>query len=510
MVSSEVPGSSRPVPDAGSAVGATEGGARRVEVVIAVLASAGVVVALMQTLMVPLIPVLPRLLDSSAADASWAITATLLTGAVANPVFGRLGDLFGKRRMLLVAAYCLAAGSLICALSSSLVPIVAGRALQGLGLPIIPLGISIMRDLLPPRRLIPAMALMSSSLGIGGALGLPIAAVVAQNFDWHVLFWGSLVAAGALVVLITVVVPESPVRGTGTFDLPGAVALSAGLVALLLAVTKGAAWGWASATTLGLFAGAVLVLLAWGWWETRTTAPLVDLRTSSRRPVLLTNIASTVLGFAMYAMSLISPQLLQLPRATGHGLGQSLVATGLWMAPGGLVMMAMSPVAGRLIAARGPKAALITGSAVITAGYLLAQGLLGTPWGLLIVTAVISTGVGLAYAAMPTLIMTSAPASEGAAANGLNTLMRSIGTSTASAVIGVVLANMTISFGASTVPSLTGMRVGFLIGAGAALAACLLALAIPGRAARPVGAVVPDQRPTSTSTARSGAGASVS
>ncbi|WP_018501728.1 MFS transporter [Parafrankia discariae] len=494
MVASGVPNGASPSHGPGTGTGTGAPSHVSASAVVAVLAAVGVVVSLMQTLMVPLIPVLPKLLHTNAGDASWAITATLLTGAVANPVFGRLGDLFGKRRMLLLSGYILVAGCLVCALSDSLVPIVAGRALQGLGLAIIPLGISIMRDLLPSKRLIPAMALMSSSLGIGGALGLPIAAIVAQNFDWHVLFWGSAIATLILVGLVTIVVPESPVRGSGSFDLPGAVALSAGLVALLLAVSKGSTWGWGSGTTLGLLGGAVAVLLAWGRWETHTKAPLVDLRTSTRRPVLLTNLSSTVLGFAMYAMSLICPQIMQLPKATGHGLGQSLLATGLWMAPAGLMMMVVSPFAGRLITARGPKTALLSGTAVMTVGYVAALGLMGSPAGVMVIACSISAGVGLAYAAMPTLIMASVPASEGAAANGLNTLMRSIGTSTSSAVIGVVLANLTVSFGAAQVPSLTGLRVGFLIGAGAALAAFLVALAIPARKAPAPTVVVPDQR----------------
>ncbi|ABW13049.1 major facilitator superfamily MFS_1 [Parafrankia sp. EAN1pec] len=497
----------------GSATGHRADGALPVNAIIAVLGAVGIVVAMMQTLMVPLIPVLPSLLHTHAADASWAITATLLAASVANPVFGRLGDLFGKRRMLLVSGFVLGCGSLVCALSDTLVPMVVGRAMQGLGLAIIPLGISIMRDLLPAKRLIPAMALMSSSLGIGGALGLPLAAAVAQQTNWHVLFWGSTVAVALLMVLVWRVVPESPVRGTGRFDLPGAILLSGGLVALLLAVSKGSTWGWTSTTTLGLGGTAAALLVAWAWWETRVEAPLVDLRTTIRRPVLLTNLASVMLGFAMYTMSLIGPQLLQLPKATGHGLGQSLLATGLWMAPAGIVMMAVSPIAGRLITVRGPKVALLAGSAVISAGYFLAIGLTGSPLGVLLVSVVTSAGVGLAYAAMPTLIMQAVPASEGASANGLNTLMRSIGTSTASAVIGVVLANMTVTFGSTQVPSLAGMHIGFLIGASAALVACLVAIAIPGRlaptpdvASKPDVALKPDvvlpaPRPSSPRTA---------
>ncbi|MEX5711438.1 MULTISPECIES: MFS transporter [unclassified Parafrankia] len=483
----------------GSALVATRrvGDESHVNAIIAVLGGIGVVVAMMQTLMVPLLPTLPSLLHTSSANASWAITATLLTASVANPVYGRLGDLYGKRRMVFVAGTALACGSVVCALSSSLVPLLVGRSMQGLGMAIIPLGISIMRDLLPAKRLIPAMALMSSSLGIGSALGLPIAAAVAQQTDWHVLFWGSAVAVVALMVLIWRVVPESPVRGTGRFDLPGAILLSGGLVALLLAVSKGSTWGWTSTTTLGLGMVAAALLVAWTWWETRAEAPLVDLRTTIRRPVLLTNIASVALGFAMYANSLINPQLLQLPKATGHGLGQSLLATGLWMAPVGLVMMAVSPIAGRLITARGPRTSLIAGSVVIAGGYCLALGLTGSPPGVLLVSCVISTGVALAYASMPTLIMQSVPASEGAAANGLNTLMRSIGTTGASAVIGVVLANMTIPFGSTQVPSLAGLHVGYLIGAGAALIAGLLALGIPGRAASTSAVTLPEPRRTS-------------
>ena len=111
-------------------------------------------------------------------------------------------------------------------------------------------------------------------------------------------------------------------RTAGRFDLFGAAGMSVGLVCLLLAVSKGADWGWTSGRHRQLVIGAVVVLLAWGRWELRTERPLVDLRTTARRQVLLTNIASAVFGFAMFAMSLVLPQLLQLPKATGFGLGQ--------------------------------------------------------------------------------------------------------------------------------------------------------------------------------------------
>jgi MFS family permease len=448
--------------------------------VVGVLAGAGITVSLMQTLIIPLIPDLPDLLHSSASDTSWAITATLLAGAVATPVAGRLGDLYGKRRVLLLSTLLLIVGSLVCAVSSSLAPVVAGRALQGLGMGVIPLGISTMRDVLPTEKLGSGVALMSSSLGVGGALGLPLAAVIAQNADWHALFWGSAGIGVLVAVLILLVVPATEPTAAGAFDIVGALGLTAGLVCLLLPISKGSDWGWASSSTLGLFAAAVVLLLVWGYWELRFPAPLVDLRTSARRQVLMTNLASVVIGFSMYAMSLISPQLLQLPKVTGYGLGQSMVEAGLWMVPSGLLMMAVSPFGARLSKAKGPKTSLGLGALVIAAGYLLALPLMGHPWGVMIFAGVVSGGIGLAYAAMPALIMGAVPVAETGAANGLNSLMRSLGTSCASAVIGVILAHMTTPLGGVPVPSEDGFRVGFVVGAAMAVAAALVTLAIPG------------------------------
>jgi MFS family permease len=453
----------------------------RANVVVAVLALAGVTVSLMQTLVIPLIPALPRLLHASAADATWAITATLLAGAVATPTMGRLGDMYGKRRMLLISLGALVAGSAIGALSDSLVPMVAGRTLQGLAAGVIPLGISIMRDELPAERLGSATALMSASLGVGGALGLPAAALLAENTDWHVLFWTAAGLGLVVTGLVVALVPESPVRTGGRFDVPGAAGLSIALVCLLLAISKGADWGWGSAATLGLLAGAVVVLLLWGRWELRTAQPLVDLRTTARRQVLLTNIASAVFGFAMFAMSLVLPQLLQLPSATGYGLGKSMLVVGLVMAPSGLVMMALAPVSARITATRGPKTTLMLGAVVVAAGYALGIVLMSATWHLVLVSSVIGGGIGLAYGAMPALVMGAVPVSETAAANSLNTLMRSIGTSVSSATAGLVLARLTIEFGPVTLPSQNGFRLVLGMGSAAALVALAVAAFLPRR-----------------------------
>ncbi|GAA2599370.1 MFS transporter [Streptomyces roseoviolaceus] len=459
----------------------------------------------MQTLVIPIVPEVPRYLDASPSNAAWAITATLLAAAVATPVVGRLGDMFGKRRLLLVSVVLLVSGSVVCALSDSLVPMIVGRTLQGLAAAVVPLGISIMRDVLSAERLAGSTALMSASLGVGGALGLPAAAFIADHYDWHMLFWISAALGVVALALLVLIVPESKVRTGGSFDLLGSLGLSAALVSLLLAVSKGGDWGWTSGTTLGLFAAAVLVFLLWGRYELRTAQPLVDLRTTARRQVLFTNLASVALGFSMFAMSLVLPQVLQLPEQTGYGLGKSMLAVGLILAPQGLVMMAMSAVSAALTKAKGPKVTLMIGAIIVAAGYGLSIALMSEVWHIVLVACVIGGGVGFAYGAMPALIMGAVPASETAAANSLNTLMRSMGTSFASALAGVILAQMTTGFGGHALPSENGFKTVMALGAGAALLAFFLASFLPRRqaAAAPAGPAEAPAEPAEISGARS-------
>ncbi|WP_316743031.1 MFS transporter [Streptomyces sp. MK7] len=447
--------------------------------VVPVLAFAGIVVAVMQTLLVPVIKDLPQLLNTSPSNATWVLTSTLLSGAVATPIMGRLGDLYGKRRMLITSLAVMVVGALISAFTSTLLLMIVGRTLQGFAMGAIPLGIGLMRDMLPREKLGSAMALMSSSIGVGGGLALPAAALVAQHTDWHALFYGAAGLGVLSIALTLLTVPESPMRAGGSFDLLGALGLSAGLVLFLLPITKGSDWGWSSATTLGLFAASVVVLLLWGLLELRVAAPLVDLRTTARREVLLTNLASIMVGVAFYVVSLVLPQLLQLPTSTGYGLGQSMVVAGLCVAPLGLTMMFTAPVYARLSARYGPKVTLILGLLVIAIGYGGGLGLMSAAWQTVVTSVMLGAGIGLAYSSLPALIVGAVPASETGAANGLNTLMRSIGTSVSSAVVGMVLANTADHVGGVAVPTMHGFRVSFLIATAAVALGLLLALCLP-------------------------------
>jgi MFS family permease len=462
---------------------------------VVVLCFGGLSAALTQTLVIPIQSELPQLLHTSPANASWVITTTLLAAAVSMPVAGRLADLLGKQRVLVTTAGILLVGSVVCALSDSIVPMLAGRALQGMAMGFIPVGISLMREVTPPEITSTAIAAMSATLGVGGAIGLPLSAWVADSYSWHALFW--LSAGLALLILLAtfVLVPHVHDANPGRLDVVGALGLAVGLVAFLVGISKATEWGWGDVRTASFIAGGVVVLLLWGVFELRHGDPLVDLRTTAQLPVLLTNLAAVAVGFGMMAQSIVVPQLLQLPEATGYGLGQSILAAGLWMAPGGLMMMLFAPVSSTLITRVGPKRTLMLGATVLGAGYLVAVALMGAPWQLLVASCVVCAGVGIGYAAMPTLILDAVPMREAGAAVGLNALMRSVGTTLAAAVMGTVLAGSSKTLGGFEIPTQGAFQLCFLIGAAAAFVGVAITATIPrpDRSTEPTDEPVPAQ-----------------
>lgn len=463
--------------------------------VTAILAMTGMAVSIMQTLVIPILPSLPTILHTHPANSTWVLTMTLLVGAVFTPISGRLGDMFGKRRILLVSVAMMVLGSAMCALSDSLAPMLVGRAMQGMSIGSVALGISLMRDTLPRERLASAVALMSATMGIGGAIGLPLSAAVAEKLSWHYLFWGSTVIGVLAMIGIARTIPESTIKTGGRFDVVGAAGLSIALVSLLFGLSKSTDWGWGDPRQLALFAVALLVFAFWARYEMRAKNPLVNIQTSIRKVVLFTNLASILVGFAMYTLNLVMTQLLQAPDGTGLGFGQSMIVAGLCSAPMGIAMMLVSPVAARIITRFGPRFALCLGPVVIASGFLYAAFFLHHVWEALIVAAVTGVGIAIAYAAMPTIIMRSVPTTETAAANSVNTLSRSLGTSLAAAVHGAIIA--TALAGSISHPeamhhdSFTAFDLCFVLGA----ISCVLAVAIASLIPRPQAPVVPVVEP---------------
>ncbi|MFI6983035.1 MFS transporter [Embleya sp. NPDC050154] len=458
---------------------------------VPVLGACGIVAALMQTVVVPLLPDLPALTGSSASTVSWTLTATLLSGAVCTPLLGRAGDMFGKKRMLVVAMSVLSIGSLMCALTSDIGVLIVGRTLQGMATAVVPLGISILRDELPPAKVGGGVAMMSSTLGIGAAIGLPPAGLVVDHADWHALFWGATALALLVLVSIVLVVRESPVRNPGRFDVIGSLGLAAFLVCLLLAVSKGTAWGWTSTRTLGLLGAAVLILLAWGAHQWRVSTPLVDLRVTARPAVLLPNIAALFIGFSFYANSLSTAQLVQTPKDSGYGLGVSVAVGGLCLLPGGVMMVALSPISTRLTATRGPRFCLGVGAILLGLGYVVRIFTSHELWTIILGATVVASGTAMCYSALPMLVIRAIPAAQTAAANGINALMRTIGQAVCSAVVAAVLTSYTIDVGGLVLPALHAYMVVFVIAGVVACCALVACLCIPEPTGQTAAAIPP-------------------
>lgn len=425
----------------------------RSALVVATLAMCGTVVSLQQTLVLPLLPDFPRLLNTTVDNASWLVTATLLAGAVSIPTISRLADMYGKKRMLLIALGVMVAGSVLGALSDALPFMITARAMQGVGMALIPIGIAIMRDELPRDRVPLGVALMSATLAIGAGIGLPLSGLIAAHMDWHSIFWVTGLVGAGMVIAVTLVVSESPVRTRGSFDYKGAVVLSASLTMALLALSKGGQWGWTSATTICLAIAGVVLFAAWVPLELRVRNPLVDVRVAARPAVFLVNIVAILSGFAMFANMLLTTQQLQLPAATGYGLGLDVLQTGLWMAPGALVFGAMAPVTAGVIRRYSAQTALLAGSVLLAASYAVRVFLSENLAQIVVGSMLVAVGASMAFAAMPTLVMRAVPVTETASANGINTLMRSIGTSTSSAVVAAVATIGAVQVGREVYPS---------------------------------------------------------
>ncbi|MER5881916.1 MULTISPECIES: MFS transporter [unclassified Streptomyces] len=432
--------------------------------------------SLTQTLVIPVLPVISKDIGASTTQTQWLLTSTLLVAAVSVPVVGRFADMVGRRLMLVFSLGALALGSLIDALTTDTTLMIVGRALTGLSAASIPLGISLLAAVLPVDRRSSATALISAMLGIGSALGLPLAGLLADNVDYHVLFWIGAVGAVLSLVAILALVGEPRHTSTRSVDLPGIALLTSGLVCLVLPLSQGGTWGWGSLRTIGLLVAAVVLLALLVRVESRSAAPVVNVRALANPPIAMTNVASLFFGFALFASFVGTANYVQAPAATGYGFGSSVLTAGLCLLPSGLLMLLLAPVTAKLSTLWGAGRVLFLAGLIVAAGLIARIFFVDSLWQIVVGTAIIGAGSGIGYATLPTLINTYTPATDLAAANGINALARSLGSTLASAVGGSILASMTMALGGFEIPSLKAYRVLFAICAVAAVAAALLGL----------------------------------
>jgi EmrB/QacA subfamily drug resistance transporter len=459
---------------------------------LAGLVTSSLAFALMQTLLIPALPVLQEKLHTTAGWTTWTVTVYLLSGSVATPIVGRLGDQHGKVRMMVLSLAVFLLGSIGAAVSWNIASLVAFRAVQGVGGAVFPLSYAIIRDEFPQRQWSVAMGIVSATLGVGGGLGIVAAGVIVDNASWRWLFVLSAAIGLAALVLVWRFIPESPVRAPSRVDVWGALLLSGALVALLVALTEGQSFGWGSPAILGLLAAAAVLLVAWGAAETRMAEPMVDLRMLARRPVLFTNLTALLSGFALYATWVLLPTFYQLPSElpaavrglADYGFGTSVTVAGLWMLPTSLAIILGGPVAGlagRRFGARGP---LIAGMLLLAAGAAGIALRHGTPLETALSFTLCGWGIAFAFASMPRLIVDAVAPTETAVATGMNNVVRTVGGVVGAQVAAVLLAAHHVAH--TEIPAEAGFVSAFWVSVAGATAGALAAALVPGRQRRRV------------------------
>ena len=447
-------------------------------ITLAVLSMGGLAYAVLSSSIVPALPTIQHSLHTTETGVTWLLTGYLLSASVGTAILGRLGDMYGKEHVLVWTLVLLAGGTLLAALAHSLALLIAARVIQGVAGGIFPLAFGIVRDEFPREQVAGSIGLLSAILGIGAGVGIVAGAVVVEHLSWQWLFWMPLVVILVAAFCTWRFVPESPVRVPGRVNWLAGTLMSLGIAAVLIAISETTTWGWGSARTLGLLAAGLVVCAAWVAVEARSAEPLIDMAMMRIRGVWTANLTAFLLGAGLYSSFIIFPQFAQLPKSTGFGFGASVVVSGLYLLPSTVAMVMVAFAAGEIARRFGSKPAVVVGSVFAAGSFGLIAVAHDHPYDMLISTALLGIGIGLAFAALGNLIVQAVPPEQTGAAGGMNTVMRTIG-----GALGGQLAAMFIQShtGHGGLPTVTGFTETFWM-ATVFLVVCTFAgLLIPSR-----------------------------
>jgi EmrB/QacA subfamily drug resistance transporter len=448
--------------------------------ILAVLSLGGISYALLQSLVIPALPQIQESLHTSESAVGWILTAYLLSASVLTPIIGRLGDMYGKEKLLMITLLLLAFGTFVSAVASSLGLMIFGRVIQGAGGGIFPLAFSIIRDEFENDRVPGAIGLVSSLLGIGGGAGVVMAGVVIENLNYHWLFWAPLALIVFTAWLTWRYIPESPVKAPAEINYRAAGLMTAGISAVLLAITETSTWGWGSPKTLGLLALGFAVTALWIREELHSKEPLVDMRMMAIRGVWTTNTVAFLIGMGMYSSFVLIPELVQEPLSTGYGFGSSVTEAGLFLLPSTLAIVVVGQMAGRLEKRIGSRGSLIGGSAFALACYVLLVADRTQRWEIYLAALFLGIGIGLSFSAMANLIVQNVRQAQTGVATGMNAVTRTLGGAFGGQLAATLLAG---NLGAGDNPTSTGFTLSFLMCLGALGVALFFSVIVPRRSA---------------------------
>lgn len=404
-----------------------------------ILASVALIVMYTEAMLIPSLPRIQQEFNVTPAEASWVLTIYLVTGTIGAALFGSLGDIFGKKRVLTLVISIYAAAVTLTGFAPSFHLLLAARAIQGLGMAMFPLAFSLIREEFPPRLVPVAQGVVSAMFGVGIVISLPVGAYIAQEYGWRGTYHTAMPAVVLEALLIHLYVRESRYRAAREVDWLGIGLFALAVAPFLVAVTQGSHWGWTAPRTLAFFllsaaAAAVFVL-----HESTARSPFIP-RGIFNRNVAASTVAIFMVAYAFQMNNQNLTYLFQMPHPYGYGF--TVLQTGLTMAPVAAVQLAVAPLAGRLMWRVGARAMAAAGAVLAIVGYQLANAhLYSGPWTVIGYVALGSTGLTLLNVSLVNLLTFSVPRESLGAATGVNTVFRNLGSAVAPTVAGTVLTN---------------------------------------------------------------------
>jgi EmrB/QacA subfamily drug resistance transporter len=432
--------------------------------------------ALLQSLVIPALTTIQSTMHTTQNTVTWVVTAYLLSASIFTPVMGRVGDILGKEHVMVATLIALSLGSVIAGLATNVTVLIVGRAVQGIGGGVIPLAFGIIRDEFPREKLASAIGAIAAMTAVGGGVGLIVAGPILEKLGLHWLFWIPLAMTSVAAVLTYLFVPESPERSPGRISYSAALLLSAWLIALLLAVSEAPTWGWFAPKTLAIGALGLVLLVVWVLVELRVNDPVVDMKMMRIPAVWTNNLVAFLFGIGMYSVFAFLPEFVQTPRSSGYGFTASTTTSGLFLIPLSLGMFFVGLYSGRIAERFGSKAAVVVGSAISGAGYVVLALAHSAAWEIYLASSLLGIGLGLAFSAMSNLIVRAVPANQTGVASGMNANIRTIGGAVGAGVMSSIVTSKMLASGA---PAESGYTHGFIFLGACTVLAVIAAIFIP-------------------------------
>jgi EmrB/QacA subfamily drug resistance transporter len=433
----------------------------------------------MQSMTVPVMPEIAEKHGTSQSTVTWVLTAYLLSASVFTPIAGRLGDIYGKKRLLVLSLGTLTFGSFLAALAPNIGVLILARVILGAGGGILPLAFGIIRDEFPPAKVGNAVSIVSSLTAVGFGAGVVIAGPIMDGLGYAWLFWLPFIVSGLTCLAAIVLVPESPERTPGRVAFTPAILLSAWLICLLLGLSQAPQWGWLSAKVIGLLIAAVVLIVVWIKVELTVDVPLIDMKMMRLPGVWTSNVVALMVGVGLYASLGFLPQLIQTPSESGYGFGASVTASGLILLPSAFVSFAGGLLATPIVMRIGAKVAVVIATIISAAGMVMLALLHDEAWQVGVANCLTGFGIGVAFACLARLIVAAVRPDQTGVATGMNANIRTIGGAIGTAVMASIVTSHYLPNG---YPEQIGYTAGFLVLAGALVIAAGAAMLIPDAA----------------------------